>query len=316
MVDASHQVTYKGFIYVKHKEGERFSLSQVRECSTLLDKPKKAQNIHPLFARGFQTKLTLRIRDEALRVYVDDPTASPLVVMDHPVHKIVFVVAVDKDVFIVVKHDLRGKGTMFKCHGFKLEKKDQARKLSNDTARVCQDVLNKLRATRKFVRNNSSKVVQSKPRRRPSGTSVNGVRFRPTRRGQSDSDTVLLKRYIAQARQTIMMGSADAPDITEEDEKQVEQTIAGKDEALDDKQLASMRAELRVAVDAVSPLDAESSADGDDDEEQTINFEWDDTFDDDFARMTMFVHNSGKQPEVPRYADVTLDSAMFDCTDV
>jgi photosystem II stability/assembly factor-like uncharacterized protein len=62
MVDATHLITYKGFIYVKHDEGQKFSLAQVRECSALLDKPKKAQNVHPLFARGFQTKLTLRVR--------------------------------------------------------------------------------------------------------------------------------------------------------------------------------------------------------------------------------------------------------------
>ena len=42
--------------------------------------------------------------------------------------------------------------------------------------------------------------------------------FRPTRRGKSDTDAVLLKRYIAQARQTIMMGSADTPELTDEDE--------------------------------------------------------------------------------------------------
>ena len=37
----------------------------------------------------------------------------------------------------------------------------------------------------------------------------------------------------------------------------VERTIAGKDDALDDSQLASMRVELRVAVSAVGPLDGE-----------------------------------------------------------
>ena len=34
---------------------------------------------------------------------------------------------------------------------------------------------------------------------------------------------------------------------------------------------------------------------GAEDDEQ-VNFEWDDTFDDEFARMTMFVHNTGGQP--------------------
>eukprot|EP00045_Choanoeca_perplexa_P004293 m.37314 g.37314 ORF g.37314 m.37314 type:complete len:314 (+) comp12492_c0_seq1:284-1225(+) len=313
MVDASHLVTYKGFIYVKHEDGQKFSLAQVRESASLLDKPKKAQDVHPLFARGFQTKLTLRIRDEALRVYVNDASKSPLVVMDHPVHKIVFVVAVEKDVYIVVKHELRGKGTMFKCHGFRCDKVDAARKLSNDVARVCQDVLNKLRATREFVRKNSGKTVQAKPKAK---TSAHGVTFRPTRRGKSDTDAVLLKRYIAQARQTIMMGSADAPELTDEDEDVVERTIAGKDDALDDSQLASMRDELRVAVTAVGPLDDDAADVAEEEAEDQINFEWDDTFDDEFARMTMFVHNTGGQPEIPRYADVTLDSAMFDCTEV
>jgi hypothetical protein len=35
--------------------------------------------------------------------------------------QIVFVVADEKDVYVVAKHDLRGKGTMFKCHGFRNE---------------------------------------------------------------------------------------------------------------------------------------------------------------------------------------------------
>lgn len=68
MVDATHLITYKGFIYVKHQDGEKFSLAQVRECSSLLDKPKKAQDIHPLFARGFGTKLTLRVSRPCLRM--------------------------------------------------------------------------------------------------------------------------------------------------------------------------------------------------------------------------------------------------------
>lgn len=38
-----------------------------------------------------------------------------------------FVVAVEKDVYVVVKHDLRGKGTMFKCHGFRCEKVEDVR---------------------------------------------------------------------------------------------------------------------------------------------------------------------------------------------
>lgn len=311
MVDTEHSVTYNGFIYVKHKGDEKIGLAQVRECARLLSKPKKAQELHPLFARGFATKLTLKILDDALRVYVNETSSSDrLVVMDHPVYKIVFVVNDEKDVYVVARHDLRGKGTMFKCHGFRCEKASQAKKLSNDIAKVCSSAIEKIKKTREFVRNNSGRDVPAKPK---ATSASNGVKFRPTRRKKDDTDAVLLKRYIAQARMTIMMGSADdddVPDVTEVEEQKVDKTMSYEDDEMNDDQLRTLRDELKLAVSAVSPLDEPSSAT----HEGDIGFDWDDTFDDDFARMTLFVHSDGKQPEIPRYADITLDSAIFECS--
>lgn len=62
-LSVSMPATYSGYVYVRSEGKQRApGLSQVRLASELLQKPKKAQNIHPLFARGFDTTLNLSVR--------------------------------------------------------------------------------------------------------------------------------------------------------------------------------------------------------------------------------------------------------------
>ncbi|EDQ92577.1 uncharacterized protein MONBRDRAFT_30951 [Monosiga brevicollis MX1] len=333
-----YQLTYKGFIYVKQGKGDdsgAVTLDEVRRCAALLNKPKKARDIHPLFARGFATPLKLKLIPDGLRVYVfNEETKQDLVVMDHPLHRIVFVVADDKDVYVVAKHELRGKGTMYKCHGFRCSSDKEAKQTSNAVTRACNECLAKLRATREFVRKNSDKALPIRRRSHaravanPAGASSSGnitasefKRYRPTKRRQDDSDADLLKRYIAMARKSVIVDTSEEyVELNSDDEAAVEQTFQHSD-VLDDDQVVQMREELKLAVSAISPLDVDEalsdsaagngSASSNGDELDFANFEWDGTFDDDFARMTLFVHH-GYSADVPPVAEITLDSAIFD----
>lgn len=56
------EVTYHGFVYVKGPTGVIPGLAKVKEAYKLLKKPKAARQMHPLFARGFDTKLALTVR--------------------------------------------------------------------------------------------------------------------------------------------------------------------------------------------------------------------------------------------------------------
>ena len=54
-------VTYHGYVYVKGAGGVIPGLAKVKEAYKLLKKPKAARQLHPLFARGFETKLQMMV---------------------------------------------------------------------------------------------------------------------------------------------------------------------------------------------------------------------------------------------------------------
>jgi hypothetical protein len=58
---APTSVTYNGYVYVKGTTGVIPGLSKVKEAYKLLKKPKAARQMHPLFARGFDTKLDVTV---------------------------------------------------------------------------------------------------------------------------------------------------------------------------------------------------------------------------------------------------------------
>lgn len=52
-----------GFVYIKSDSDKQKApgLSEVRKAAQLLEKPKKAQDVHPLFCRGFDTTLNMNV---------------------------------------------------------------------------------------------------------------------------------------------------------------------------------------------------------------------------------------------------------------
>ena len=53
-------------------------------------------------------------------------------------------VAVKKTVYFVAKHDLRRKGVMYKCHGFRVKNSARAKTLAQEIAHTCNTVFNQV----------------------------------------------------------------------------------------------------------------------------------------------------------------------------
>eukprot|EP00056_Hartaetosiga_gracilis_P016153 m.4092 g.4092 ORF g.4092 m.4092 type:complete len:346 (-) comp3805_c0_seq1:1499-2536(-) len=339
----STQVQYLGFVYIKSEEGKRVpGLSAVRKASKLLQKPKKAHKLHPLFARGFDTLLNMAVSAEGIVVTVPSEDEE-LIVMNHPMHKVSFVVAVKKTVYVVAKHDLRGKGVMFKCHGFFAKSNGVASMISKDIAAISNNVFKKLRQTRVFVRDRSERSAIHRKNTVRSIANESGDVDTVRMRGKVDADTKALRNLIAQTRISVMEGTAfDAiENISEEQSAQAQLMWDKGDE--DDTFLEVVK-QLQSGVSAINlsdedfvsryvkedeqPITISEALDGDsttddaetvtDDEEefsleelQMIDFE---DFSDDFARMTLMLHDDGSSSSgqrMPKYAEITLDSDLF-----
>lgn len=313
MHDYTHMVNYRGFVYTKD-ESARASppgLSQVRQAAELLSKPKKARNVHPLFARGFDTKLVMRVREEGLRVYVNGGKEA-LVVMDLSMHKMAYVIAQDRDVYFVARHDLRGKGVMYKVHGFKVANTSEAKKLASEISMTVNSVFKKLRKTRDFVKKQRGSSSPKASTNASSEGKGDGVRMRHAGAGQNDDESAHLKKFIAETRKSILAGGVKQP-ITASDLDIVEKTLSMADDELKKSGIEELRRELHAALSsAVSSDDAAACLPNTADDTRII---YDDSYTDEFARMTMFVH-SGVYDEVPTYAEITLDSDLFDYSSV
>eukprot|EP01147_Barroeca_monosierra_P008722 gene8721-1107_t len=357
-----------GFVYIKSDSDKQKApgLSEVRKAAQLLEKPKKAQDVHPLFCRGFDTTLNMNVSEEGIVVTVKTNN-DQLVVMDHPMHKVVFVVAVKRTVFVVAKHNLRGKGIMFKCHGFRVKASEVAKSLSQDIALTCNYVFRKLfftvcsdhftsntiwkmemqlRQTRSFVRSQRESRVNAPAT--PSTKTSDDIPMR----NKGDPDTRELRKLIAQTRISILQGNDAVHDISAEDEANAERMLCGPEpevhenddisvvqeiikhlqqsifaiDAACESQLQEDDTEKLVSIPKDQPSQGASSDEGDEQEDaleideekfqaQLIDY---DEFSDDFARMTLYLHgDSGKKKRsVPKYAEVTLDSDLFDQTSV
>ena len=60
------EVSYHGYVYVKGTTAVIPGLAKVKEAYKLLKKPKVARQLHPLFARGFDTKLNMIVRESLI----------------------------------------------------------------------------------------------------------------------------------------------------------------------------------------------------------------------------------------------------------
>eukprot|EP00043_Microstomoeca_roanoka_P004628 m.50916 g.50916 ORF g.50916 m.50916 type:complete len:344 (-) comp12577_c0_seq1:461-1492(-) len=306
------EVQYRGFVYIKsQKESERSpGLAEVRKASALLEKPKKAQQIHPLFCRGFDTALYMTVSEEGIMVTVPSD-GEDLVVMDHPMHKVVFVVAVKKMVYVVAKHNLRGKGVMFKCHGFHTKSSELAKALGQDIGVTCNRVFKKLRQTRSFVR-------AQEPTPQPT-VSAEGVPLR----NKTDNDTRALKKILAQTRISVIQGNDATDDVSDEAADEAERMLCGPEPEESSPDLSTLDEIIRQLQKSIDAIQLEATTDEpapepepemfEDPEEvapQLIDY---DEFSDDFARMTLYLHaDSIRKRPMPKYAEVTLDSELFD----
>eukprot|EP00055_Hartaetosiga_balthica_P008552 m.32240 g.32240 ORF g.32240 m.32240 type:complete len:343 (+) comp6371_c0_seq2:172-1200(+) len=336
----SSQIQYLGFVYIKSEEGKRFpGLSAVRKASKLLEKPKKAQKLHPLFACGFDTNLNMSVSPEGIIVTVSSEEEE-LIVMDHPMHKVSFVVAVKKTVYVVAKHDLRGKGVMFKCHGFRAKSSAIASMIAKDVAAISNNVFKKLRQTRLFVRDKSGRTaIHRKDSKLRSVTDESGEVNEVRMRAKADADTKALRQLIAQTRISVVDGTAfDAIEAISDEQKAQAQLMWDKGQ--EDDTFLEVIKQLQSGLSAINLSDADfvsrymhedetpltladafeagdTVVDDDEDEEeftldelQMIDFE---DFSDDFARMTLMLHDDGTShgQKMPRYAEITLDSDLF-----
>eukprot|EP00051_Salpingoeca_urceolata_P008571 m.107084 g.107084 ORF g.107084 m.107084 type:complete len:355 (+) comp15827_c0_seq1:254-1318(+) len=157
------EATYDGFVYIGGGRGSMDNASsdamlpglpQVKEAMKLLKKPKQARDIHPLFARGFETALAVKVAPTNLIVTVETD-GKRQIVMDLPMHKVAYVVNVGRAVSIVAKRDAKNKS--FKCHGFHVDSADTARSLAEVVAYNCERIH---KALRRHTRALSTEIVQ------------------------------------------------------------------------------------------------------------------------------------------------------------
>eukprot|EP00040_Diaphanoeca_grandis_P016306 m.84071 g.84071 ORF g.84071 m.84071 type:complete len:311 (-) comp25705_c0_seq1:88-1020(-) len=156
-------VKYHGFVYVNGGTGFVPDLGKVKEAHKLLMRPKKAQKTHPLFARGFDTLLTLRCSEQGLKVFLRNESGQNMAVMDHAVYKIAFVCNLNKTVVFVAKRRIDSSVDQFKCHGFEVSSQKTAKQLATHLCNTCNSVFRKLRRTRKQIRTRKEQEGHAAP---------------------------------------------------------------------------------------------------------------------------------------------------------
>lgn len=165
----SCEVKYHGFVYVNGGDGLIPGTDKVQEAFKLLKKPKKAQKAHPLFARGFDTTLTMRCSEQGLKVFVKAEDGTNNTVMDHVIHKVAFVMNNGKSVIFLAKRRMDSVHDQFKCHGFETSSSNTAKQLAAHIVATCNSVFRKLRRTRKRIRQHTEKKGKEAPVVAPSG---------------------------------------------------------------------------------------------------------------------------------------------------
>jgi len=160
----SCEVKYHGFVYVNGGDGLIPGTDKVQEAFKLLKKPKKAQKAHPLFARGFDTTLTMRCSEQGLKVFVKAEDGTNNTVMDHVIHKVAFVMNNGKSVIFLAKRRMDSVHDQFKCHGFETSSSNTAKQLAAHIVATCNSVFRKLRRTRKRIRQHTEKKGKEAPK--------------------------------------------------------------------------------------------------------------------------------------------------------
>ena len=153
---STFSVMYRGFVHIDKPSGGLPDPKAIQKAAKLLKSGQKtARAMHPLFARGLDTKLDLQVTRTGLLVTIPvNPT--PSVVMNHSMHKIAYVTDINKSVCFIVKREGKGK---FKCHSFECDSKDDAHEAARQTAQRCNEVFRKVRSVSRRVKRRVSKEL-------------------------------------------------------------------------------------------------------------------------------------------------------------
>eukprot|EP00047_Mylnosiga_fluctuans_P000033 m.184519 g.184519 ORF g.184519 m.184519 type:complete len:334 (-) comp10002_c0_seq26:84-1085(-) len=288
------EVTYHGFVYVKGSGSVVPGFAKVKEAYKLLRKPKAARKMHPLFARGFDTQLALTLSEEGVVVRIPKDGKS-FIVMDHPMHKIAYVVDFGKSVCFIAKHktNKRANEVLFKCHGFETSSSDSAKKLACAIAATANEVFRKLRRTR-------AAAIRS-------GIRLSAVAEDPT-------------------PQASPAAAAPAPPSAEAQlwvQDMLEQLESALMKVLEDTKDPSAQKSLMDAL-KLTPADDEEMPKppvvSDPEAPPPEEFIWYDDFSEGFVRMSMGLHNNNMDWEsyskrFGEYAEVQLDNDDFNVSD-
>eukprot|EP00049_Salpingoeca_infusionum_P008895 m.147468 g.147468 ORF g.147468 m.147468 type:complete len:137 (+) comp14164_c0_seq15:494-904(+) len=130
---------------------------------------------------------------------------------------------------------------------------------------------------------------------------------------RADPDAKALRQIIAQTRVSVISGvEASQVKPSEADEVAVEDLLdpakSPVEESLQVKQMiASELEKLELGDEPITGLSAPKEPA--EFSEHVIDY---DEFSDDFARMTLYLHGVDQKMALPSYAEVTLDSDLFD----
>eukprot|EP00037_Helgoeca_nana_P037434 m.16071 g.16071 ORF g.16071 m.16071 type:complete len:313 (+) comp8905_c0_seq1:43-981(+) len=228
----SCDVKYHGFVYVNGGAGIIPGLDKVQEAVSLLKKPKKARKAHPLFARGFDQMLTMRVSEQGLKVLVtNEEDGKNMVVMDHAIHKIAFVCNQGKSVLFIAKRRIDSTVDQFKCHGFETTSQKTAKQLASHMVSTCNSVFRKLRRTRKQIRKKTEKEGRSAPitSTKAAGTQDEASRLKAELQAEVDA----AKSY----RESLQVALSE---LDEEDDE---------DDVMENAMLKDMDKEMRINYD-------------------------------------------------------------------
>lgn len=249
------QIKYHGFVYVDGGENNGDAAftpipgtDKITEAYKLLKRPKKARKAHPLFARGFDTSLTLRCSEQGLKVSVKSEDGSNMVVMDHHIHKIAFVMNQGKSVLFIAKRRMDSTQDQFKCHGFETDSSKTAVGLATHIISTCNSVFRKLRRTRKQIRKRTEKEGGKVPDIKPKGEATSEEADRLRQELQAEVDAAKSYRQSLQLALSSLDDEEDDEDSEDEDAAKMQELLGGGDNKIQYEDFADAFAQISLEI--------------------------------------------------------------------
>lgn len=165
LIPMNTKVKYLGYIHTDMVEGSgRPGIKEVKLVHEMLQKKnqKKAREMHPLFARGFDASLALEVSDKGMCVTLpasESKSKSEEVVMNQPLHKIAYVAAISKQLYVMMKRT--GGPGKYRCHGFVMDNEVTATECTKTISRFTNEAFARLRHVTRLLE--AKKKQQSGP---------------------------------------------------------------------------------------------------------------------------------------------------------